>query len=168
MKNKISKRVLTPTIYGMLAGGFLVFPALWRAAVEYNLALRYHQNEYRYELGNGVEPAVAVRHIEQKAKRAVNVWLKRTLGLRSLWQNCALAALLLCATNFAWVTVVKVLIISAIVIFLAAQCSVWVMIMSARQHCYDALGVVKEEGREEKPEVSAEELEDSEELSEED
>ncbi len=136
-----SKKLRTPLAWGLLALGFLAWPALQRAARVYATAMRYHSAEYLYMLGNGATHAVAVQTYERKAKIALHTWLRRQFGPRALWHYALLFLVCLIATHGQWLLALETVVGTTLAITLGALIGLRVMLLSARKHCFDNYGM---------------------------
>lgn len=173
MKAKISKRMVLPMLYGILAGWIVtgalavllltrysatplltalvsvsgvlllaLFPMLRRGASVYSSALRYHTAEYLYDLGNGVEAALAVETYEKKAKRAVVAWIRRKL-LRSSFATLPVTFLALLMGGLSVGKSLSLVVFLLLMVLLSAVIGLFVMLYAARRYCYDKYGNIK-------------------------
>lgn len=172
MKLKISKIVVFPTLYGILAGcvvaavlavillhyttevsllgsaiaslivaGLAVTPAVRRAAWAYSNVRKYHNAEYFYDLGNGVDNKKALAYFEQRALKASNTWMKRYLWKDSL-PVIPVFFFLQVARYGNWLGGLWVFIALALMA-LGVFVGTWTLLLAARKMCYDQFGNIK-------------------------
>ncbi len=119
-----------------------LIPSLFRSAMVYSLALRYHQAEYLYDLGNGVEAHIAIAIYEKKAKRAISAWIRRKLLFSSFGVvPIMFFALLVANVSLLDSIIVTVMVVVAVVVALII--AMFTMLRSARHYCYDKFGNIR-------------------------
>ncbi len=119
-----------------------LIPALFRSAMVYSLALRYHRAEYLYDLGNGVEAHIAMKNYEKKTTRAVVAWMRRKL-LFSSFGVVPIMFFVLLVANVGVVDSLVVSVITVVAVVLALLLALFVMLRSARHYCYDKFGNIR-------------------------
>ncbi len=136
----------TPLLVGAVATSAILLlaliPALYRSAMVYSLALKYHRAEYLYDLGNGVEAHIARALYEKKTTRAVIVWLQQKM----LFSSFGVVPIMFFVLLVAGVSLLPSLILTIIVVaavVLALLLGMFVMLRSARHYCYDKFGNIR-------------------------
>ncbi len=173
MKIKIAKRMVLPLLYGLAAGWIVaaalavmpvvmladtpvimaavsvsvvillaLLPCLRHVTTVYGKALKYHKAEYLYNLGNGVEASEAVGMYERKVKKTAVAWLQRKM-LRSSFAAFPVSFFMLLAAGVDWITALELVVLVAIAVLLAVVIGMMVMLYTARHHCYDKFGNIK-------------------------
>ncbi len=136
----------TPILIGIVATSAILLlaliPALFRSAMVYSLALRYHRAEYLYDLGNGVEAHIAMKIYEKKTTRAVAAWIRRKM-LFSSFGVVPIMFFVLLVANVSVVDSLVVTITVVVAVVLALLLALFVMLRSARHYCYDKFGNIR-------------------------
>lgn len=132
---------LYSVIGSFVAGLLAVAPAVHRATWAYSNVRKYHNAEYFYDLGNGVDKKKALAYFEQRATRASGAWMKRYLWKDSL-PVVPTFYFLSVARYGNWIGSLWVFIALALMA-LAVFVGTWTMLFAARKLCYDKFGNIK-------------------------
>ncbi len=119
-----------------------LFPAMRRAAVVYSQALRYHRAEYLYDLGNGVEAALAVSIYEKKVRRAIVAWLRLRLA-RSSFSVLPITFCALLMSGVGLLAALEITVLLGIMVIVAVVIALVTMLRAARRYCYDRFGNIR-------------------------
>lgn len=133
---------LFPALVGTLVLSLMtVLPAVRRVAWAYSNVRKYHNKEYFYNLGNGVDNNKALAYFEGKALKAMKAWMRHYLWDRSM-PLIPVFYFLNVARYGDWIASMWVFV-ALLLMVVAVLTGTWTMLLVARKLCYDKFGNLK-------------------------